>query len=238
MVCPCVKTTADTEEPMQQHIVGVGQFATIHNINNKTARKIPSDKSYTYSVEAVEIEAKIYKHLGKHKRIAKCIRCSNDYIDLRYEPNGNLETYLADKPVSAQWRYRLARQAIEAVVYIHKMHVIQSDLSARQFLFLPRDKESSNTVQSDLFALGSTIHEILIGRKPYDGVEDEEVQRLYSNREFPTLEDIESAHWRKAILKCWKTEYESASEILEDLPAVPLPTRIFLNLQLALRWLK
>jgi serine/threonine protein kinase len=70
-----------------------------------------------------------------------------------------------------------------------------------RLIFLPRDDESPNTVQSDLFASGSTIYEILVGRKPYDGVDDEEAQRLYSNREFPTLEDIESTHWRNAILK-------------------------------------
>jgi serine/threonine protein kinase len=134
MICPSLKAADETEELTQQNIIGVGQFATVHKINNTTVRKIPSDKSYTYSVEAVEIEAKVYKHLGKHKRIAKCIRCSNEYIDLRYEPNGNLEAYLADNPLSVQWRYRLARQALEAVIYIHKMNVVHSDLSARQFL--------------------------------------------------------------------------------------------------------
>ncbi|KAJ0424990.1 kinase-like domain-containing protein, partial [Aspergillus carlsbadensis] len=224
MLCPSRRATSSIEEPSQQNIIGVGQFTIVHRINNKTVRKVPSDKSYVYSVEAVEIEAKVYNHLGNHKQIARCIRASNDYVDLHYEPNGNLESYLANHPLSPEWRYRFARQAVEAAMYIHKMDVIHSDLSARQFLvdescnlrlsdfggsslngssaivmenathFLPRDEESPNSVKSDLFALGSTIYEILVGRKPYDGVEDEEVQRLYSSGEFPSLDGIESAH--------------------------------------------
>ncbi|PYI36317.1 kinase-like protein [Aspergillus indologenus CBS 114.80] len=253
------------EAPSQQNIIGAGQFSVVHKLSDKLVRKLPSDPSYVYSVQASEIEAKVYQRLGRHKRIARCICCADDHIDLRYEPNGNLESYLADHdpPVSAAGlRDRFARQAIEAVIYIHRMNVIHSDLSARQFLvsrsgnlrlsdfggssldgaeaivmenathFLPRDEDSPNTVQSDLFALGSTIYEILVGRKPYDGVDDEEVQRLYSAQVFPPLESIGSDFWRNVILKCWRTEYNSASDIIADLPPCPFATRVFKKLPL------
>ncbi|QRD91184.1 kinase-like domain-containing protein [Aspergillus flavus] len=106
-------------------------------------------------------------------------------------------------------RHRIAQQGIEAVIFIHKKSVIHSDLSGRQFLvdkrcnarlsdfggsslqgsdaiarenaihFLRRDKDAPNTVQSDIFAIGSTIYEILVGHRPYEGLGDKEIQLLY-----------------------------------------------------------
>lgn len=187
----------------------------VHKLNDKIVRKVPSDKSYSYSIRAFEIEARVYRHLGKHKRIARCLACGDDYIDLRYEPNGDLEPYLKVHSVTDYFRHRVARQAIEAVNFIHQKEVIHSDLSARQFLvderlnirlsdfggsslqgseaivmenathFLPRNEDLPNTVQSDIFALGSTIYEILVGQKPYEGKMDEEVQQLFFRKVVP-----------------------------------------------------
>lgn len=193
----------------------------------------------------------MYAHLGKHKRIARCIDYNNDFIDLQYEPNGDLQSYLAKNPIGLNARCRFARQAIEAVTFIHSKDVIHSDLSARQFLvdrngkdirlsdfggssvqgsdaivmenathFLPRDENLPNTVLSDLFALGSTLYEIFVGRKPYEGVGDEEVQRLFGERVFPVLDEGEGVvgdeRWRRVIWKCWMCEYERADDILGD----------------------
>jgi hypothetical protein len=78
MICQWLKD-ARAEQPTPQNIIGVGQFAIFHKLNNKIVRKVPSDKSYIYSVQAIEIEAKIYGHPGRHKRIAKCIRCGDEF---------------------------------------------------------------------------------------------------------------------------------------------------------------
>lgn len=97
-------------------------------------RKVPADKSDFYSARAIEIEGQVYGHLGKNKRIARCINWSNDFVDLRYERKSDLETYLKNTHLMDHVKYRIARQAIEAVVFIHEKDVIHSDLSARQFL--------------------------------------------------------------------------------------------------------
>lgn len=171
-------------------------------------------------------------------------------MDLRYERNGDLESYLKKTDPDSYARYGFARQAVEAVAYIHEMEVIHSDLSARQFLvdknrnlrlsdfcgsslqgseaivmentthFLPRDENLPNTIQSDLFALGCTIYEILLGRRPYEGMDDEDIQRLYSEKCFPGLDGIEEEYWRDVIEKCWLCEYERATDILGDIPYI------------------
>ncbi|KAL3475551.1 kinase-like domain-containing protein [Aspergillus californicus] len=176
MICPWLKYTTSIEQPTHQNIISVGQFAIVHKVNPKIVRKVPSDKSDIYSVQAFEIEAKIYGHLGRHRRIARCIRCADDYIALRCETNGNLETYLRENPSSDALRHRLARQAVEAVVYIHKKRVIHSDLAARQFL-VDRNRNirlsdfgGSSLNGSDAIAMENATHFL---------PRDEEVQILY-----------------------------------------------------------
>ncbi|KAJ5081525.1 kinase-like protein [Penicillium alfredii] len=242
---------------MRLNIIGAGQFSIIHKLSDTVVRKVPADKSYFYSARAVEIEGRVYGHLGRNKRIARCINWGDDFVDLRYERKGDLETYLKNTRLTDHAKYRIARQAIKAVAFIHKKDVIHSDLSARQFLmdkkynirlsdfggsslqgseaivmenashFLPRDEDSSNSVQSDLFALGSTIYEILLGKKPYEGAEEDDIQRYFSQGVFPTLEEIRNWQWENVIRKCWKCEYDCASDILKDTLSPSCFMRVF-----------
>ena len=233
----------------------------VHKLNNKVVRKVPSDKSYFYSTRAVEIEGRVYGHLGKNKRIARCINWGDDFVDLRYERKGDLETYLKKASLTNHAKYRIARQVIEAVAFIHSKDVIHSDLGTRQFLvdkscnirlsdfggssllgsealvvesvshFLPRNTYYPSTVQSDLFALGSALYEILFGKEPYEGMEDEHIQRRFSQKIFPTLQEIKDQQWRKIIQKCWMREYDCAAEIFEDIPSNSRLRRIFTWIQ-------
>lgn len=259
------KLGSEIQQPCQQNIIGVGQFTIVHKLSSKIVRKFPSDPSYYYSARAVEIEGHVYGHLGKHKRIARCIDWGDDFFDLRYECNGDLESYLKKARLTRYAKYRIVRHAVEAVVFIHGKDVIHSDLSARQFLvgkgcnarlsdfggsslqgseaivmenaahFLPRDEDAPNTIRSDLFALGSTIYEILIGKKPYEGMEDEEIQRLFSEKVFPTLNEIGDQQFRRIVQKRWMCEYDCAEDILNDMPSVPCFRRILTKIRYTIR---
>lgn len=68
--------------------------------------------------------------------------------------------------------------------------------------FLPRDGDFPNTVQSDSFALESTIYDILLGKKPYEGMEEDDIQRCFSQGIFPTLEGVRNQQWENVIHKC------------------------------------
>lgn len=146
-----------------------------------------------------------------------------------------------------------ACQAVEAVNLIHHRDIIHSDLAARQFLvddflnlrlsdfggssiqascalglegvshFLPRDDRLPNTVQSDLFALGSTLYEIFVGKKPYhEKEEDSEIEDLYKMGLFPSVEYIDEP-WGHIIAGCWNCQYSSTDEILLLLKDHPHP---------------
>ncbi|KAJ5946403.1 kinase-like protein [Penicillium verhagenii] len=246
----CCLWQKKTEQPCRENLIGVGQFTKIHNLGKGVIRKVPSDKANFYNTRAIEIEYSVYKHLGKHKRVARCIAWGDDFVDLQFEPHGDLENFLKKTQLPDFIKYRMIHQTIEAVIYIHGRHVIHSDLSARQLLvgkrlnirlsdfggsslqgsaaivmentshFLPRDEDSPNTVQSDLFALGSTMYEILLGKSPYDGIPEDEIQRLFATKSFPSLDNIQSPQWRCVILNCWSCKYHCASEIFDDIPLV------------------
>ncbi|RDW83657.1 uncharacterized protein DSM5745_03983 [Aspergillus mulundensis] len=255
------RAAPENEAPNQQNTISIGLFATIHRLSDGIVRKIPCSSSDSDGPRAAHIEAIIYRHLGNHRRIARCLHACDDYIDLKYEPYADAASFLGCWQVPSGIRYQFARQAVEAVHYIHGKGVIHSDLAARQFLvdetfslrlsdfggsslhggesiivenathFLPRDCSSPTTVQSDLFALGSTLYEILVGQKPYGDLSDEEkVLRLYSSKVFPNLDAVTDGQWRAVITGCWMTQYRSASEILNNLPPQSLTLRLFLFL--------
>jgi len=143
--------------------------------------------------------------------------------------------------VTDAFRLRTARWIIEAVQLIHTRGIIHSDLCLRQFLvyedglarlsdfaasgykghnalgvenashYMPRDPEQPNSVESDLFALGSTLYELMAGKPPYHDKSDVEIESLYKQEEFPCIEDILCG---ELILRCWRREFKSADEVL------------------------
>ncbi|OAA63565.1 Protein kinase-like domain protein [Niveomyces insectorum RCEF 264] len=55
--------------------------------------------------------------------------------------------------------------------------------------FLPRSMKAADnySVTTDLFALGSSLYQIVTGYQPYDDLSDDEVEARYSRHEFPDL---------------------------------------------------
>ncbi|PGH10618.1 serine/threonine protein kinase [Polytolypa hystricis UAMH7299] len=234
------------EKPSHQNKISHGIFATVHKLSDCRVRKVPAT-SDIYDQTAIRTESRIYRHLGEHPRILQTLACGDDYVDLLYMKNGNLEDYLrSHHPASSKVLRRFARQTVEAVDFIYEKEIVHSDLAARQFLvddfldlrlsdfggssiqgsealglegtthFLPRDDTLLNTIQSDIFALGSTIYEIFCGKRPYEGKQDDEIHNLFKRSIFPGLGAIEEP-WGSIIAKCWNCQYNSTNDILLDL---------------------
>ncbi|TQN63702.1 Receptor-interacting serine/threonine-protein kinase 1, partial [Colletotrichum shisoi] len=58
---------------------------------------------------------------------------------------------------------------------------------------LGRSLQWTPTVKADLLSLGSTIYCIMTGKPPFEEFQSEDVQKMYSNQEFPDLADIPHA---------------------------------------------
>lgn len=80
---------------------------------------------------------------------------------------------------------------------------------------MPRDIDSDmpSTVQSDLFALGSTLYEVMVGKRPYEGKSDDAIIQLYSNGKFP---DVTGVLCGNIIMDCWQGRFKSAAEVQEN----------------------
>ena len=241
------------EVPDPNNLVGLGLCARTYHLGN-LVRKIPIYRNEQMSIEGVRREAHIYRHLGKHSSIIECLSDSDSQVDLIFAVNGDLEDYVKFQPdTPARLRLKFARQAAEAVAYVHSKGVIHGDLAARRFLldeqlnvklsgftyasfigenglktksyrhFLPKDKMTPNTVKSDLFALGCTLYEIMKGKKSYAEIDEREILELYKEKLFP---DVDGLCCGDVILDCWNCKFSSAVEILERIPvpAEPIAT--------------
>ena len=76
--------------------------------------------------------------------------------------------------------------------------------------FLPRDLKSESTVETDLFALGSTLYEIMTGEEPYCDLADEKVEIRFNQGLFPSVAMIPIG---EIIRQCWEGKIHSAHDV-------------------------
>ena len=72
--------------------------------------------------------------------------------------------------------------------------------------------EARLSIKRELFALSSAIYEIVAWKMPFDGLQDEEVERNYAEEKFL---DIEELVVREIIFRCWKEQVDTATDVLK-----------------------
>lgn len=82
----------------------------------------------------------------------------------------------------------------------------------RAGFFLERDVEvEGSSAKSDLFAVGSTIYQIVTGVPPYADHGDDEIDEMFARREFPSLDGV---LFGEVIGCCWAQGYMWARQAL------------------------
>ncbi len=139
-------------------------------------------------------------------------------------------------------RLRWAEQATDAIAYVHSKRVLHSDISANN-IFLDDNLNAmvgdfaastiddkpclglyetshshpdtqSPSEQSEIFALGSTFYEILVGEKPFEGRDVIEIEKSFRQGQFPSLEALPA--FQDIISKCWTAQYGTVASLLDD----------------------
>lgn len=142
-----------------------------------------------------------------------------------------------------KWAYQVA----EAVDLMHRNGITHCDIKPRNFLldttldikiidfsgssldgskpasgegtrfFLPRHWRNQPTVATDLFALGSTLYEIFQDTSPYEEIPSSEVERLFTQKNFP---DISGILCGQIIKQCWLSQVDSAADVQNAVRAI------------------
>ncbi|KAJ5255013.1 kinase-like protein [Penicillium chrysogenum] len=185
------------------------------------------------------------------------------FVDIKFYRHGDLTSYCQKNSITSELQSKWFQQILEAVVVIHSFSVIHSDLAIRQFFVddnldlrlgdfnssqcaghpalgyekashcLPRDYELPNTESTDIFALGSTLYELVAGKAPYSELNvaesddpksikaqiqrqhkviDFEIEERYKRQQFP---DVTCYQRGDVILGCWRGQFATAADALD-----------------------
>ncbi|CAG8899633.1 unnamed protein product [Penicillium egyptiacum] len=183
-------------------------------------------------------------------------------VDIKFYRHGDLATYCQSSSISSELQSKWFQQILEAIVVIHSFSVIHSDLALRQFFVddnlnlrlgdfnssqcaghpglrcgrashcLPRGYELPNTEFSDLFALGSTLYELVAGKALYSELnvaeyDDREsimaqIKRQHEVVDSRSKNDIDGRNSQilqaikhgDIISGCWRGRFATATEAL------------------------
>lgn len=159
---------------------------------------------------------------------------------LRFQPNGSIRKYRAvrDEPLDVQPRLHWAEQICMGLQFVHDQGVVHGNLSCRDIYLDSKlnakvggfarssihDPEALKTYdadldptpsQGDLFALGSTLFEVMTGRTPFNVEEASEVESRLDQGHTPWMGD--TLFLGEIILECWHGINTSANDALRDI---------------------
>ncbi|KAI9763230.1 MAG: hypothetical protein M1839_006574 [Geoglossum umbratile] len=166
-------------------------------------------------------------------------------IRLEYACNNTLRSFVANGkfPLDIEsLRLRWAKQVTDVLCFIHGKCVIHGDLTCGNiFLDEHLDAKLADfcgssidgspllvqvtashrypgpllSVQGDIFALGSTLYEIMTGVVPYHKLSEKEIEVRYSKRDFPETKSLGSVG--DIIRGCWQGRYDCVDSVVIDM---------------------
>ena len=71
------------------------------------------------------------------------------------------------------------------------------------------------STKTEIFFLGSTVYEFMMGFKPYKDLPDHEVSDAFLKGRFPNLDSLPAL--TNSIMKCWRQDYITTEEAPEDI---------------------
>jgi serine/threonine protein kinase len=209
---------------------------------SQTVVKSPHDENNRDSLILESLIYERFKENGGHEGILQYYGIYESGIRLEYARNYNVLSFLKKHPnINSEQRVRWAKQIVNAVWFAHLVKVIHGDITANNVLITKcldakladfggcsldgselrlvapashRFPGPALSVRADIFAIGSTLYEIMAGVAPYDGRPEQEIKVLYRNGTFPSTESLGPIG--DVITKCWEGKYNNAEDVSMD----------------------
>ncbi|OOF98229.1 hypothetical protein ASPCADRAFT_395030 [Aspergillus carbonarius ITEM 5010] len=206
----------------------------------------------SFSLACIDREKVIFGTLPGHKDILECLGITDSGLQFPYMQHGNLRDYIRKNHAQLDDRTKdtWVRNAVSAIQFIHHHSIIHGDISARNFLVADdltiklcdfagsgigntpaviaeedryrKSPDSPRSFQTDVFALGCLIFEIVVGSRPYEEINDEDWEVIAENYDRGIFPPTEGLKYGDIIYKCWTSQYMVANEILLDIESAEL----------------
>lgn len=240
------ESTIDLPDHIRDNqVIGAGLSFWVHRLD-AVVKSFPSDGASERATE-VSAYKRLAVEQTWPRGVLRFYGILDDLsIVLEHAPNGSIRSYLGRHPcVALSTKLRWADQAASAIAFLHSKDIFHCDISCNN-IFLDKDlnalvcdfagssidgKEWSSwyetshcppdlrdpSKKTEIFALGSTLFEMLLQRRPFEGVEEHEIEDALRVGRFPSLDPLPALG--VPIAKCWAQQYESVDELLEDIKA-------------------
>jgi serine/threonine protein kinase len=217
---------------------------------SKTVIKTPHDDD---NCHRVQVEKTIYERFDQRGGHSGLLRYHGPYdsgIRLELAPNWNLSSFLRKHPeIEIEQRLRWARQATDALCFVHVANVVHGDLTLN-IVFFTQDLDikledfggssldgsellvsvhASHrypgpllSTDADNFFLGSALYTIKTAKLPYQDLSEEEITALFKEGKFPETDTFRP--FGAIIRRSWQVKYKSAVEVFKDIEDMTIDT--------------
>ncbi|WEW56401.1 hypothetical protein PRK78_001844 [Emydomyces testavorans] len=238
-------TDTDSISPETLQFLAAGKSGIIYAIDDKRVLK------EFHESDCGDVEQRAYQRARSHPNIAKLLGTRKDgsMILERGEVLRTICRSPAANHHPIERKLRWLRHAAEGYQHLHDCNIIHADVGCHNMIVTRKgylkiidlegcsiDGEPADSCyewcsyrpsiprvsrQTDIFAFGCAIYEVITGRPPHYELEASidgyrQVEELYANNEFP---DVSSLPLGRLIQSCWHGNFNSMSEVVRELEA-------------------